>query len=70
MELIVAALLMLAIIVLLMYSNSDYRQGWRNSKFIDELKNSGKTERDLIDPDKQEQHEQRVHVKRGQNPYC
>ena len=52
MELIVAALLMLAIIILLMYCNSDYRQGWRNSKFIDELKNSGKTECDLIDPDK------------------
>ena len=32
--------------------DSDYRQGWRNSKFFDELKNSGKTEHDLIDPDK------------------
>ena len=52
MELIVAAILMIAVIVFLMYGNSDYRQGWRNSKFFDELKNSGKTERDLIDPDK------------------
>lgn len=52
MEIIVMALLMIAIIVLLMYSDSDYRQGWRNSKFFDELKNSGKTEHDLIDPDK------------------
>ena len=52
MELIVGALLMIAVIILLMYSNSDYRQGCRNSKFFDELKNSGKTEHDLIDPDK------------------
>ena len=52
MEIIFMALLMIAIIVLLMYSDSDYRQGWRNSKFFDELKNSGKTEHDLIDPDK------------------
>lgn len=52
MELIVGAFLMVAVIVFLMYSNSDYRQGWRNSKFFDELKDSGKTERDLIDPDK------------------
>ena len=52
MELIVGALLMIAVIILLMYSNSDYRQCWRNSKFFDELKNSGKTEHDLIDPDK------------------
>lgn len=52
MELIVGALLMIAVIILLMYSNSDYRQGWRNSKFFDEFKNSGKTEHDLIDPDK------------------
>ena len=54
MESIVGALLMIAVIILLMYSDSDYRQGWRNSKFIDELKDSGKTERDSIDPDKQE----------------
>ena len=47
MELIVAAILMIAVIIFLMY-----RQGWRNSKFFDELKNSGKTEHDLIDPDK------------------
>ena len=52
MELIVAAILMIAVIIFLMYSNSDYRQGWRNSTFFDELKNSGKTEHDLIDPDK------------------
>lgn len=52
MELIVGAILMILIIMLLMYSDSDYRQGWRNSKFFDELKNSGKTEHDLIDPDK------------------
>lgn len=52
MELIIGALLIIAVIILLMYSDSDYRQGWRNSKFIDDLKNSGKTERDLIDPDK------------------
>lgn len=52
MELIVAAILMIAVIVFLMYSDSDYRQGLRNSKFFDELKNSGKTEHDLIDPDK------------------
>lgn len=52
MELLVGALLMVAVIILLMYSNSDYRQGWRNSKFFDELKDSGKTEQDLIDPNK------------------
>ena len=52
MELIVGAILMILIIILLMYSNSDYRQGWRNSKFFDELKESCKTEHDLIDPDK------------------
>ena len=52
MELIVAALLMIAVIIFMMYSNSDYRQGWRNSKFFDDLKDSGKTEHDLIDPDK------------------
>lgn len=52
MALIVGAILMILIIMLLMYSDSDYRQGWRNSKFFDELKNSGKTEHDLIDPDK------------------
>lgn len=52
MELIVGALLMITILVLLMYSNADYRQGWRNSKFFDELKDSDKTGRDLIDPDK------------------
>lgn len=52
MALIVGAILMILVIMLLMYSDSDYRQGWRNSKFFDELKNSGKTEHDLIDPDK------------------
>ena len=52
MALVVCALLMIAVIVLLMYSDSDYRQGWRNSKFFDKLKDSGKTEHDLIDPDK------------------
>ena len=52
MALAVGALLMIAVIVLLMYSDSDYRQGWRNSKFFDKLKDSGKTEHDLIDPDK------------------
>ena len=52
MALIVGAILMILIIMLLMYSDSDYRQGWRNSKFFDELKSSGKTEHDLIDPDK------------------
>lgn len=52
MEIIAMALLMIAIIILLMYSDSDYRQGWRNSKFFDELKSSGKTEHDLTDPDK------------------
>ena len=52
MALVVGALLMIAVIVLLMYSDSDYRQGWRNSKFFDKLKDSGKTEHDLIDPDK------------------
>ena len=52
MALIVGAILMILIIMLLMYSDSDYRQGWRNSKFFDEFKNSGKTEHDLIDPDK------------------
>lgn len=52
MALIVSAILMILVIMLLMYSDSDYRQGWRNSKFFDELKNSGKTEHDLIDPDK------------------
>ena len=52
MALIVGAILMILIIMLLMYSDSDYRQGWRNSKFFDELKESGKTEHDLIDPDK------------------
>lgn len=52
MELIIGAVLMIAVIMLLMFSNSDYRQGWRNSKFFDKLKNSGKTEHDLIDPDK------------------
>lgn len=52
MALIVSAILMILVIMLLMYSDSDYRQGWRNSKFFDELKDSGKTEHDLIDPDK------------------
>lgn len=52
MELVIGAILMIAVIMLMMYSNSDYRQGWRNSKFFDGLKNSGKTEHDLIDPDK------------------
>lgn len=52
MALIIGAILMILVIMLLMYSDSDYRQGWRNSKFFDELKNSGKTEHDLIDPDK------------------
>ena len=52
MALIVGAILMILIIMLLMYSDSDYRQGWRNSKFFDELKESGKTKHDLIDPDK------------------
>ena len=52
MALIVGAILMILIIMLLMYGDSDYRQGWRNSKFFDELKNSGKTEHDLVDPDK------------------
>ena len=52
MAVVVGALLMIAVIMLLMYSDSDYRQGWRNSKFFDNLKDSGKTEHDLIDPDK------------------
>ncbi len=52
MELMIGAILMIAVIVLMMYSNSDYRQGWRNSKFFDDLKKSNKTEHDLIDPDK------------------
>lgn len=52
MELMVGALLMIAVIIVLMYSNSDYRQGYRNSKFFDELKKEQKTETDLVDPDK------------------
>lgn len=52
MEIIICAILMVIITVLLLYGNDDYRQGWRNSKFFDEFKESDKTDYDLIDPDK------------------
>ena len=43
---------MIAIVIFLMFSDGDYRQGYRNSKFFDDLKKEQKTGTDLIDPDK------------------
>lgn len=52
MAFVVGCVIIFAVVVVMMYSDADYRQGWRNSKFFDDLKKRENNSTDLIDPDK------------------